>query len=165
MVGYYGAQNLDLGELEWSAIASYGLVGLVTGPVYGAVGALLRDRPTRHRPAVVGLVVAPLLIDGVNLLWEMAHDWRMSHSHQVAYRTAVGSPYFAVGVVLVCWLSRSRFDALSAAAVGSGADGGRDAFRDRPHSLIAQARAHASSSSNAAAAMRSPVSWPSVNQS
>jgi hypothetical protein len=119
LVGYYGAQNLDFGELERAAIASYGLLGLVTGPLYGAVGARLRDRAAWHRPAIVGLVVAPLFVDGVNLLWEMAHDYAMSHRHQVAYRTAVGAPYFAVGVVLICWLSRSRLDGLRAAAVGA----------------------------------------------
>ena len=114
LVGYYWADLVRFGEVAWWVAAVYAAVALFMGPLYGVVGALLTTPATRRHPVVIGPISAAFLMDGFNQMWE-ADESRRSAGVMVA----VGTPYFVLGIVVLCWLSSSWRDAVAAIRISA----------------------------------------------
>jgi hypothetical protein len=114
VLGYYWATFVDYGEVEWWVIVAYGLVGVIMGPLYGIVGALLSAPATRRHPLVVGPISAVLLIDGFNLMWEADESRR-----RLSVVLAAGTPYLVLGIVVLCWLSASWRGGIAAVGISA----------------------------------------------
>lgn len=114
VLGYYlSAGGFSFGS---TSMLIWFVTGLIAGPVYGAAGALWRDRRRPVRSAALGVLGAAWVADGLRDLW-------LATSHSGPGTTA-GRCVIAFGVLLTVFLGRSvrdRVFGLAALAGGTAA--------------------------------------------
>jgi hypothetical protein len=91
----------------WSSVA-YSLLALVTGPLYGAAGALLSTASTLPRALVLGAASGAVVADGVRVITAVA-----AVRVHVVPSLLVGVGFVLTGVVLAVVVARTRRDLLA----------------------------------------------------